>query len=225
MLLEPRTRAEQAEIAQDHPRGARGPPRPAPRARMLAARDRRPAPLRDDKVLTAWNGLMIAAYADGFRVLKDPRYRQAAEQAADFLLARLRDPDGGLLADLPRRTGETARLPGRLRLPRPRPPAAPRRHRRPEAPGPGPRADRPDDRRLRRREGRRLLLHRRRPREPARPPQGPLRRRPARRQQRGDPQPRGAGRRDRRAALSRPRRQGPRRLQRPRWPSTRRRFP
>ena len=60
-------------------------------------RDRRPQPLRDDKVLTAWNGLMIAAYADGFRVLKTPAYRQSAERAADFLLANLRDRDGRLL--------------------------------------------------------------------------------------------------------------------------------
>ena len=40
---------------------------------------------------------MIAAYADGYRVLKDDAYRQAAEKAADFLLARLRTPDGRLL--------------------------------------------------------------------------------------------------------------------------------
>src|SRR6476469_7556069 len=68
-----------------------------PRSKLLAVRDRRPAPLRDDKVLTSWNGLMIAAYADGYRVLKDARYRQAAEKAADFLLATLRAPDGRLL--------------------------------------------------------------------------------------------------------------------------------
>ncbi len=67
------------------------------RQKLLDARDRRPAPLRDDKVLTAWNGLMIAAYADGYRVLKDPRHRKQAERAADFVLARLRGPDGRLL--------------------------------------------------------------------------------------------------------------------------------
>jgi uncharacterized protein YyaL (SSP411 family) len=67
------------------------------RAKLLAARDKRAAPLRDDKVLTAWNGLMIAAYADGYRILKEDAYRQAAEKAADFLLTTLRRPDGRLL--------------------------------------------------------------------------------------------------------------------------------
>jgi uncharacterized protein YyaL (SSP411 family) len=96
VLLEPRPRAEQAAALNTTP----GPleARLAPlRSSLLAARDRRPAPLRDDKVLTSWNGLMIAAYADGFRVLNDPRYRQSAEQAADFLLGTLRDGDGRLL--------------------------------------------------------------------------------------------------------------------------------
>src|SRR5205085_1672721 len=81
------------------------------RAQLLAVRDRRPAPRRDDKVLTAWNGLMIAAYADGFRVLRDPRHRQAAERAADFVLARLRTPDGRLLRTY--RAGQ-AKLPAYL---------------------------------------------------------------------------------------------------------------
>ena len=66
-------------------------------SRLLAARDKRPAPLCDDKVLTGWNGLMIAAYADGYRVLKVEKYRQAAEKAAGFLLDKLRLPDGRLL--------------------------------------------------------------------------------------------------------------------------------
>ncbi|HWE38600.1 MAG TPA: protein-disulfide reductase DsbD domain-containing protein, partial [Isosphaeraceae bacterium] len=96
VLLEPRTRAEQAPTLNTTPAALEG--RLAPlRAKLLAVRDRRPAPLRDDKVLTSWNGLTIAAYADGFRVLKDPRYRAAAEKAADFLWAKLRTPDGRLL--------------------------------------------------------------------------------------------------------------------------------
>ena len=78
---------------------------------MLAAREKRPGPLRDDKVLTAWNGLMIAAYADGYRVLKNESYRQAAEKAADFLLTKLRDPGGRLLRTY--RAGQ-AKLPGYL---------------------------------------------------------------------------------------------------------------
>jgi hypothetical protein len=67
------------------------------RARLLAARQRRPRPLLDTKVLTAWNGLMIGALADGHRVFGTPQYRAAAEQAAEFVLAKLRAPDGRLL--------------------------------------------------------------------------------------------------------------------------------
>ena len=67
------------------------------RAKLLAARDGRPQPRLDDKVLTAWNGLMIAAYADGARVFQDDAYRRAAERAADFLLSKLTAPDGRLL--------------------------------------------------------------------------------------------------------------------------------
>jgi hypothetical protein len=67
------------------------------RARLLQARSRRPQPFLDDKILTSWNGLMIAAYADGYRVLKDESYREAAEKAADFLWKTARDQDGRLL--------------------------------------------------------------------------------------------------------------------------------
>jgi uncharacterized protein YyaL (SSP411 family) len=96
VLLEPRRRAEQAETLKLTPEALEGRLAPA-RAKMLAARDRRPAPLCDDKILTSWNGLMIAAYADGFRVLRDDGYRRAAEKAADFLLTKLRARDGRLL--------------------------------------------------------------------------------------------------------------------------------
>src|SRR6185503_6157025 len=48
------------------------------RARLLAARARRVRPHRDDKVLTAWNGLMISACARGARVLGDPALTRAA---------------------------------------------------------------------------------------------------------------------------------------------------
>jgi len=62
----------------------------AAKGTLLAARDRREHPRRDDKVLTAWNGLMISALAQADQVLKEPRYRTAAVRAADFLLAHLR---------------------------------------------------------------------------------------------------------------------------------------
>ena len=66
------------------------------RQRLLAARTERLYPLLDDKVLAAWNGMMIEAYARGFAVLGDPEYRRAAERAADFALQHLRREDGGL---------------------------------------------------------------------------------------------------------------------------------
>ena len=67
------------------------------RARIYEARSKRVPPARDDKVLTAWNGLMISALAEAFRVMDDPRYLAAARRAADFLLSTLRRPDGRLL--------------------------------------------------------------------------------------------------------------------------------
>ena len=66
------------------------------RARLYAVRSRRLPPLRDDKILTAWNGLMISALAVAGRVLDEPRYVAAAARAADFLLTQLRTADGGL---------------------------------------------------------------------------------------------------------------------------------
>jgi uncharacterized protein YyaL (SSP411 family) len=63
---------------------------------LLAARLERVPPLLDDKVLTAWNGLMIAGMAEGFRVLRDKRYLVSAERAADLVLGELRRADGGL---------------------------------------------------------------------------------------------------------------------------------
>ncbi len=67
------------------------------RQQLLAAREQRPRPLKDDKVLVAWNGLMIAALAKGAQVLGEDAYRRAAARAADFVLAELREPGGRLL--------------------------------------------------------------------------------------------------------------------------------
>ncbi|MDQ2908722.1 MAG: thioredoxin domain-containing protein, partial [Candidatus Eremiobacteraeota bacterium] len=53
---------------------------------LRVAREQRPHPLRDDKILTAWNGLMISALAFGGWVLAEPRYVAAAARAADFIL-------------------------------------------------------------------------------------------------------------------------------------------
>ncbi len=67
------------------------------RLRLLAARERRPRPLRDDKVLADLNGLAIAALARAGRGLGQPAFAAAARSAADFVLGRMRTADGRLL--------------------------------------------------------------------------------------------------------------------------------
>jgi uncharacterized protein len=67
------------------------------RALLLAVRDKRVPPAKDTKVLVSWNGLMIAALAEGGRILKDDGYLDAARRAAGFILDRLRRDDGRLL--------------------------------------------------------------------------------------------------------------------------------
>jgi uncharacterized protein YyaL (SSP411 family) len=67
------------------------------RGKLFAAREKRIHPHKDDKILTDWNGLMIAALAKGARVLDEPRYAEAAKQALDFLVKNMRNPDGRLL--------------------------------------------------------------------------------------------------------------------------------
>lgn len=59
------------------------------RAKVLAARDQRVPPGLDDKVLTSWNGLALAAFAEAARVLGEPAYRMIAENNANFVRARL----------------------------------------------------------------------------------------------------------------------------------------
>ncbi|WP_040158590.1 thioredoxin domain-containing protein [Mobilicoccus massiliensis] len=56
------------------------------RPRLLAARAKRPQPARDDKVVTAWNGLAIAALADAGAFLAEPSYVAAAARCAHFVL-------------------------------------------------------------------------------------------------------------------------------------------
>jgi len=67
------------------------------RAVLLRHRTERVPPLLDDKVLASWNGLMIGTLAYAGRVLDEPRYTDAAERAARFVLDRMRTPDGRLL--------------------------------------------------------------------------------------------------------------------------------
>ncbi len=68
----------------------------AKRARLFAHREKRIHPGKDDKVLTDWNGLMIAAMAQAGRVLDAPEYTDAAVRAAGFILARMRRENGRL---------------------------------------------------------------------------------------------------------------------------------
>jgi uncharacterized protein YyaL (SSP411 family) len=67
------------------------------RAKLFAEREKRVRPGRDDKVLVAWNGLMIDALAYASGALGEPRYYAAAERAADFVLEKMRRGDGRLL--------------------------------------------------------------------------------------------------------------------------------
>ncbi len=68
------------------------------RAKLLGIRGKRPRPHLDDKILTAWNGQMISAFAKGARILNEPGYEQAARRALDFLRANLwREADSTLL--------------------------------------------------------------------------------------------------------------------------------
>ncbi len=66
------------------------------RAKLFEVRSKRVPPGTDDKVLTAWNGLMIQASALAAQVLDESRYAAAAGRAADFVLRVMRSPDGKL---------------------------------------------------------------------------------------------------------------------------------
>jgi uncharacterized protein YyaL (SSP411 family) len=77
------------------------------RARLLEARSQRPRPHRDEKVIAAWNGQMIAAFARAGRALAEPRYIAAAAQAASFVERQLWR-DGRLLRHY--RDGQAAAL-------------------------------------------------------------------------------------------------------------------
>ncbi len=62
------------------------------RAKLFSIRSKRPRPHLDDKVIAAWNGLMISAYARGAQVLDEPRYLEIATRAAKVVQANLFDP-------------------------------------------------------------------------------------------------------------------------------------
>ena len=87
------------------------------RQRLLTEREKRVRPGKDDKVLAAWNGMMISALARGYQITGDDRYLKAASRAADFVLAEM--VREGVLMRTYRGVGGpddrgTAKLPGYL---------------------------------------------------------------------------------------------------------------
>ncbi|HLK15537.1 MAG TPA: thioredoxin domain-containing protein [Fimbriimonadaceae bacterium] len=84
LRLDPMTRLDDPELA-------------AIREELLAEREKRIPPLKDDKGLCDWNGLMLAAFARAGAVLGAEHWTERASRAADFLLETMKDMDGGLL--------------------------------------------------------------------------------------------------------------------------------
>ncbi len=66
------------------------------RAKLYDARGSRPPPIRDEKIIAAWNGMMISAFAQAGWTLDDPAYVDVAVRAAKFVLGSMRDGDGAL---------------------------------------------------------------------------------------------------------------------------------
>ena len=67
------------------------------RAKLFSIRAKRPRPHLDDKIIAAWNGLMISAYARAARILDEPRYLEIATRAAKFLRTKLYEEKSKLL--------------------------------------------------------------------------------------------------------------------------------
>lgn len=80
--------------------------------KLFELREQRVHPGTDDKILTAWNGLMLKAYATAAQILDNAEYREIAARNAEFLLTRLRREDGRLYRTC--KMGHTARLNGYL---------------------------------------------------------------------------------------------------------------
>ncbi|WAG57995.1 thioredoxin domain-containing protein [Clostridium estertheticum] len=78
------------------------------REKLFEYREERIHPYKDDKILTSWNGLMIAALAYGGRVFKNTSYINAAEKAMNFILSKMINDKGRLMARY--RDGDVAHL-------------------------------------------------------------------------------------------------------------------
>jgi uncharacterized protein YyaL (SSP411 family) len=63
------------------------------RAVLLAHRDKRVKPFRDEKILASWNGLLVSSLADASRALGEPHWLELAERAFDFVWTHLRKGD------------------------------------------------------------------------------------------------------------------------------------
>jgi len=66
------------------------------RCKLFSMREKRIHPGKDDKILTDWNGLMIAAFARASQVFDEPEYAKAARSASDFILSKMRNDFGRL---------------------------------------------------------------------------------------------------------------------------------
>ncbi len=84
--------------------------------KLFDHRQKRERPFLDTKIITAWNGQMIAAYAQAGAVFQEKAYTDAAAKAADFLLTKLRDNTGRLYRIYAAVPGQspTATIPGFL---------------------------------------------------------------------------------------------------------------
>lgn len=81
------------------------------RLKLLAQRNRRVQPLRDEKIIASWNGLMIAAFARAGITCNKPEFLQIASDAAKFIIKNLRRSDGRLLRSF---LGEASDIPAFL---------------------------------------------------------------------------------------------------------------
>jgi uncharacterized protein YyaL (SSP411 family) len=86
------TVAKQLGLALDHTQKLLA----SARAKLYSEREQRVHPFKDEKILTDWNGLVLAALATGGRVLQEPHWVEAATATAEFLLTVMGRPDGGL---------------------------------------------------------------------------------------------------------------------------------
>jgi uncharacterized protein YyaL (SSP411 family) len=65
-------------------------------SRLFEIREKRVKPSRDDKILTAWNGLMISGFAKGFRVTNNKHYLEIAKNTIEFIESRVTRDNGRL---------------------------------------------------------------------------------------------------------------------------------